>query len=177
MENKELIKIEGEVDAVIYSNDSNGYCVIMLKSESELVPVVGNLGMVEEGEELSCTGFFTVNQKYGEQFQCEICERRLPSSAAAIQKYLSSGTMKGVGKATAKLIVDRFGEDTLTIMENEPERLCEIEGIRMGRAKKIAAEFKKAHEKPEVIKADFPFAFSGSPLLIMSEYVPENASQ
>lgn len=144
MDNKELIKIEGEIDAVIYNSEKDGYCVIMLKTEDDLVPVVGYLGIVEEGEELSCTGFYTTNRKYGEQFSCEVCERRLPSSAEAIRKYLASGSIKGVGKVTAKNIVDHFGEDTLNIMETEPERLCEVDGVSADKANKIASEFKKA---------------------------------
>lgn len=137
-----LEKIQGEVDSIIYRNDDNGFAVLMLKWESELITVVGELGNVEEGEELVCTGHFVNHQKFGEQFKCEVCERSLPTSPSAIRRYLSSGVIGGIGAVLAKKIVDLFGEDTLRIIENEPERLAEIEGITKKKAQKISAEFK-----------------------------------
>lgn len=143
MEKKELEKIEGEVDSVIHRNEDNGFCVIMLNTGGELISVVGDLGNVEEGEELVCRGSFVVNQKYGDQFKCELCERSLPTSAAAIQRYLASGAIKGIGPVTARSLVKRFGDDTLNVLENEPERLCEIDGITTAKAEKISKAFKK----------------------------------
>lgn len=138
----ELEKISGEVDSVVYRNDDNGFAVIMLRWDDELVTVVGELGNIEEGEELTCTGKFVTHQKFGEQFKCEICERALPSSPAAIRRYLASGVIKGIGAVMAKKIVDLFGEETLEVIENEPERLCEIEGITKKKADKISQEFR-----------------------------------
>ncbi len=135
-------KIEGEVDSVVYRNDESGFAVIMLKCDGDLVPVVGEMGGVEEGEELSCTGRFVTHQKFGEQFKCEICERSLPKSAAAIQRYLSSGAIKGIGAVTARALVNKFGEQTLEILENEPERLTEVDGITSAKAEKISKQFK-----------------------------------
>lgn len=136
-------KIEGEIDSVIYRNDDSGFAVIMLKSENKLYSVVGELGNVEEGEELVCTGKFVVHKKFGNQFKCEICERRLPESTSAIRKYLAGGAVKGIGASTAKAIVDKFGEDTLNILENHPERLVEINGISAKKAENISAHFKE----------------------------------
>ena len=126
MQNNTDEKLEGEVDSVIYRSDDTGFAVIMLKSDGELYPVVGELGNVEEGEELVCTGRFVTHQKFGEQFKCELCERSLPKSASAIQRYLASGAIKGIGVITARAIVKKFGEKTLEVLETEPERLCEI---------------------------------------------------
>lgn len=135
-------KIEGEVDSVVYRNDDNGFAVIMLKWEDELITVVGEMGNIEEGEELVCTGQFITHQKFGEQFKCEICERSLPTSPSAIKRYLASGVIKGVGAVLTKKIVDTFGENTLHIIENEPEKLTEIEGISKNKATKMSQEFK-----------------------------------
>ncbi len=137
-----LEKIQGEVDSVIYRNDDNGFAVLMLKWEDELITVVGNMGNVEEGEELVCTGKFVTHQKFGEQFKCEMCERSLPTSPSAIRRYLASGVIGGVGAVLAKRIVDAFGEDTLSVIENDPEKLTEIDGITLKKAQKISSEFK-----------------------------------
>ncbi len=137
-----LEKIKGEVDSIIYRNEENGFVVLMLECDNDLITVVGEMGNVEEGEELVCTGEFTVHKKFGEQFKCTICERSLPQTAASIQRYLSSGVISGIGAVIAKRIVSRFGDDSLKIIENEPEKLTEIEGITLKKAKKISQEFR-----------------------------------
>ena len=137
-----LEKIQGEVDSIIYRNEENGYAVIMLACDNDLITVVGEIGNVEEGEELVCTGEFIVHQKFGEQFKCRLCERSLPTTAASIQRYLASGVISGIGAVIAKRIVSKFGEDSLSVIENEPEKLAEIEGITLKKARKISEEFK-----------------------------------
>ncbi len=136
-------KIEGEVDSIVYRNDESGFAVIMLASGNDLICVVGELGSVEEGEELICTGSFVVHKKFGEQFKCEYCERSLPKTASAIKKYLTNGAVKGIGPLTAKALVDKFGDKTFEILENSPERLTEIEGISKAKAEKISKQFKQ----------------------------------
>ncbi len=138
-----VTKISGEVDSVVFRGEDSGFMVIMLKTNGELVTVVGELGNVEEGEELTCTGQFVRHQKFGEQFRCDMCERALPTSPSAIKRYLAGGVVKGVGAVLAKRIVDAFGEETLDVIENAPERLCEVEGITRRKADKISEEFKK----------------------------------
>lgn len=137
-----LEKIQGEVDSIIYRNEENGFAVLMLAVDDELVTVVGEMGNVEEGEELVCTGEFTVHAKFGEQFKCSMCERSLPTTAASIQRYLASGVIGGIGAVIAKRIVAKFGEASLKVIETEPEKLAEIEGITPKKAKKISQEFK-----------------------------------
>ena len=137
-----LEKIQGEVDSVIYRNEENGYAVIMLACDNDLVTVVGEMGNIEEGEELVCTGEFIVHQKFGEQFKCQLCERSLPTNAASIQKYLASGVISGIGPVLAKRIVSKFGDDSLEIIENQPEKLTSIEGITLKKAEKMSKEFK-----------------------------------
>ncbi|MBR1724211.1 MAG: AAA family ATPase, partial [Ruminococcus sp.] len=135
--------IQGEVDSIIYQSPDGEFCVVMMVCGDDLINVVGPLGTVEEGEELECTGFFTTHHKFGEQFRCQLCQRLIPRSAAAIQKYLSSSVIKGIGPASAKAIVKRFGEDTLDVIENHPERLVEVNGISEAKAKSISEHFKK----------------------------------
>lgn len=137
-------KIQGEVDSVVFRSDETGFAVIMLKADNELIPVVGELGNVEEGEDLVCTGRFVTHQKFGEQFKCELCERSLPKTAASIQRYLSSGAIKGIGAVTARAMVKKFGDQTLEILENEPEKLCEVDGITPQKARKMSEQFKQS---------------------------------
>lgn len=137
-------KIQGEVDSVVFRSDETGFAVIMLKADNELIPVVGELGNVEEGEDLVCTGRFVTHQKFGEQFKCELCERSLPKTAASIQRYLSSGAIKGIGAVTARAMVKKFGDQTLEILENEPEKLCDVDGITPQKARKMSEQFKQS---------------------------------
>ena len=94
------------------------------------------MGDVEEGEDLVVTGEFTSHQKFGEQFKVHIFERSLPTTSAAIQRYLASGAISGVGPVLAKKLVNKFGDDTLDIIENTPDRLTEIDGITVKKAEK-----------------------------------------
>ncbi len=143
MSERKTETIRGEVDSIIFKSDDGEFCVVMMICGDELINVVGPLGNVEEGEELECTGFYTTHRNFGEQFRCQLCERPVPRSAAAIQKYLSGGVIKGIGPASAKAIVKRFGEDTLDVIENHPERLVEVNGISEAKAKSISEHFKK----------------------------------
>lgn len=89
--------IKGTVDSVTYRNDDNGFGVIVLDYGGDPLNVVGELGNVEEGEDLELTGSFTNHPKFGEQFKAEICIRSLPVEASAIQRYLAGGVVKGIG--------------------------------------------------------------------------------
>lgn len=143
MQKEQLCRLEGSVDSVIYKNEANGFAVLTLDSGGEPVTVVGELGNVDEGEELSLTGEYINHKKFGMQFKAHLCERALPQTASAIQKYLASGVIKGVGPVFAKKIVMQFGENSLEVLENAPERLCEVEGITKRKANKISEEFKR----------------------------------
>ncbi|WP_037343493.1 ATP-dependent RecD-like DNA helicase [Ruminococcus sp. FC2018] len=134
--------ITGEVDSIVFKSEDTGFCVFMLNSNNNLVTVVGELGDVEEGEELTLTGEFTDHAKYGEQFKTVMFERTLPQSSDSILKYLSSGAISGIGPVIAKKLVKAFGEQTLDVIENEPEKLTAIEGITKRKAKKISDDFR-----------------------------------
>ncbi len=143
MQEREYIKLEGSVEAIIFRSEETGYTVLELYTDNEPVTVVGSLIDVEEGEELSITGYYTAHPVYGTQFKAQLCERRLPATANAILKYLSSGAIKGVGPVLSKRIVSHFGDASLEVMEKEPERLSEVSGISPKKAQEIAAEYQR----------------------------------
>ena len=142
-ENQNTVTVRGIVDSVTYRNDDNGFGVIVLDHEGEPLTVVGELGNVEEGEELELTGTFMKHPKFGDQFKADVCVRSLPAEASAIRRYLAGGVVKGIGPVLAKKIVDRFGDKTLEIMETEPDRLAEVEGVTLQKARSFAEEFEK----------------------------------
>lgn len=147
----ELLELNGSVESIIYRNDSNGYTVLTLSCEDGDTVAVGIMPDVAEGEELRVVGVWKTHQSYGEQFAVEAFERTMPTGSASILKYLSSGAVKGVGPATARRIVEAFGENSLEIIENEPQRLTAIRGISKDKADKISKELKKVFGMREVI--------------------------
>lgn len=141
---QELSEINGTVSAVIFRNDENGYGVVKLELDSgEKVTAVGCLPYIAPGEMLSAEGAWMTHAQHGRQFKIEQCSRLLPTSAEAIYEYLAGGTVRGIGPATAALIVDRFGDKALDVLEMQPEKLAEIKGISGSKAKDISAGFKK----------------------------------
>lgn len=139
----ELINIEGTVEDVLFCNEENGYIVLDLDTGGDYVTVVGELGSIEEGEELRLTGKYINHPKYGAQFRAEACERKMPATESAILKYLSSGVIKGIGPTLAKRLVDEFGDKTLEIIELEPESLIKVKGMSMKKAEEISQEFRR----------------------------------
>ena len=140
-------QVEGYVERITYRNEENGYSVIYLSNpepkddEDDEVCCVGYFSFVSEGEYLVINGSETVHKSYGPQIQVESYETKRPNSSIAIEKYLGSGAIKGIGAALAARIVRRFGEKTFDIIEKEPERLAEIKGISMKMAMSIAEQF------------------------------------
>ena len=143
MSDQELEKIEGAVSAVIFQNEENGYTILKLDVRGEEVTVVGPVGGASPGEHLAVQGRWTRHPTYGPQLKAEIVERRLPEGLKEIFHYLASGAVKGVGKATARLIVEEFGEDSLTVIEEDPEQLTKIRGITKKRARQIGEVFRQ----------------------------------
>lgn len=140
----ELSEINGTVSSVIFRNDENGYAVVrMLTENGETTTAVGCLPYIAPGESISAEGAWVTHSQHGRQFKIEQCNRVMPSSADAIYEYLAGGTVKGIGPATAAMIVDRFGERALDVLEMQPEKLAEIKGIGASKAKEISAGFKK----------------------------------
>nr|MDE5946677.1 ATP-dependent RecD-like DNA helicase [Oscillospiraceae bacterium] len=136
------IKLEGTVENVIYRNDTNGYTIIDIVCDDELITAVGELGNVEVGENLVLQGTYKNHYKFGLQFNVEYCERKLPSDSVNIEKYLASGIIKGIGTALAKRIVAVFGDKTFEVIEKNPERLKDVKGISGKKYKELCSEFK-----------------------------------
>ena len=140
---QELEIIQGVISAVVYQNYDNGYAVLRVdEGGGSTVTVVGTVPLPAVGEQLMVTGHWSNHANYGRQFEAEFLERMMPQSAAEILSYLSSRAIKGIGPRSAARIVDTFGAETLTIMERDPERLAEVSGISLARAKSIGEEFK-----------------------------------
>ena len=140
---QELEIIQGAVTAVVYQNYDNGYAVLRLNvGGGQNVTVVGTIPMPSAGERLMVTGKWSSHPSYGRQFEAEFLERLMPQTETEILSYLSSRIIKGIGPVTATRIVRRFGEQTLQIMEREPERLAEITGISKEKARAIGEEFR-----------------------------------
>lgn len=139
-----LEKLCGTVEGIIYANEKNGYSILDFgTAENELITVVGTMPYVGEGDELTVYGRWIHNPKYGRQFRVEQFEKSLPSDAAAILRYLSSHSIKGVGPKKAQKMVDLFGEDTFEVIENHPDWLTQIPGISQKAAMAISQEFKQ----------------------------------
>jgi len=121
--------IKGAVEHIVFRNSSNGYTVAHFDIDGDLVTVVGNFDELNHGEYLKLTGYWTEHKNYGDQFTMETYAMEIPTSAEGITRYLASGILPGIGEKTAKAIVERFGEETLDILDNHPDRLSEIKGI------------------------------------------------
>lgn len=134
----ELTSVSGFVEHVIYRNPENGYAVMEVSARERTLTLVGSLFYINEGEYVEAKGRLTEHPVYGEQFQVTEVEVKQPQDMAAIERYLGSGAVKGIGPALAGRIVDKFREDTFRIMEEEPERLSEVRGISEKMAVKIA---------------------------------------
>ena len=130
--------IKGYVDHIIYRNADNGYTVLVLIVDEEEITCVGIFSEIADGENIEAVGEYTEHQVYGRQFKVESFEEKEPEDEVAIERYLGSGAIKGIGIALAARIVRRFKKDTFRIIEEEPERLAEIKGISERKAMEIA---------------------------------------
>ena len=144
--------VTGYIDHVIFRNEENGYTVMILKGvdgEEELT-CVGTFPVLTMGASVELTGSYIQHPVYGKQFQVSVLTEKMPEDAMAMERYLGSGAIKGIGAALAARIVRRFGKDTLHIVEEEPERLAEVKGISEKKAREIAMQ---VAEKADMRKA------------------------
>lgn len=136
--------LSGVVVHVVYHNEENGYAVFRLQTdEGRSVVVVGNIPFVGEGEGIIAKGVWIKHPSYGEQFKASESERVMPAGEVAILRYLSSGSVKGIGPVTAKRIVERFGDETFEVLSSHPELLCEVQGITSAKAQAICESFNR----------------------------------
>lgn len=149
MENDAIL--EGIVTDIIYQNEENGYKVLEVETEDEKEIAVGILVGLHPGENIKAKGKWKVHPTYGDQFCIDSFEKTTPKTTASIEKYLSSGVIKGIGPALAKRVVKKFGAKTLQIIEEQPERLEEIKGISMQKAQQIGEVFHEQREIRQVV--------------------------
>jgi exodeoxyribonuclease V alpha subunit len=139
-------EIQGFVDTIVYQNDENGYAIARIKDRDETVTIVGYIPYLSEGQSLKLIGEWTAHPTFGQQFKVQSWEELLPDSVKGIERYLASGVISGIGPVTAKKIVDKFGVDTLDILDKDISRLKEIEGIGKKKIEVISESFSKQHE-------------------------------
>ena len=142
MEKKMSETVTGYIDHVIFRNEDNGYTVMVLKGmeEEQELTCVGTFPAITQGAAIEASGNYTTHPVYGKQFQISSYVEKMPEDALAMERYLGSGAIKGIGAALAARIVRRFGDDTMRIVEEEPERLAEIKGISEKKAMEIAEQ-------------------------------------
>ena len=166
---KELTEISGTVDSVIYKNEENGYTVLRLHDgNGETVTVTGTFPYAANGESMIVTGEWTTHSVHGRQFKAEFAQRLLPTNASAIYEFLAAGAVKGIGPATASLIVNEFGDRTLDVLENSPEKLAKIRGISSAKAQQISKSFRQQAGVRRIM--EFVCSFGLRPILAMRMY-------
>lgn len=134
------------MEHIIFRNEENGYTVCVVNWEGEEVTCVGVFSYISEGELIEAQGSYTEHATYGKQFKVETYQIKIPQDTAALERYLGSGAIKGIGAALAARIIRHFGADTLRIMEEEPERLAEIKGISSRKAQEIGVQLAEKSE-------------------------------
>lgn len=135
------MELEGEVETIIYSNEMNSYTVARFITEGETITIVGFLPFVNIGDTIKITGEFVQHKDYGEQFKVETFKKEMPKTLDALERYLGGGSIKWVGPKTAEKIIKTFGEETIYILEKEPDRLTTIKGITNEKAIDISESF------------------------------------
>ncbi len=146
------MEIEGQLQHIIFKNDTNSYTVAeFVCTDMTEITVVGYLPFISEGDSLKLVGNIIEHPDYGEQFKISTFEKLMPKTPDALEKYLINGNFKGIGPATAKRIVNTFGEDTINIIKLEPQKLSQIKGINEEKAFQIAEEFMKNWEMWQLV--------------------------
>ncbi len=167
--NTNQIELSGSISSVIYQNEENGYTVLRMDvDDGSQTTVIGCIPFAAPGEMLTVTGSWVTHPAHGQQFKADFVERTMPESAEAIYEYLAGHTVKGIGPATASMLVSRFGKDTLNVLEYHPEKLCEIKGISLSKAKEMSAHFHRQAGLRRLI--EFLAAASIRPVVAMRMY-------
>lgn len=136
------IKLTGSVTDITYRNDVNGYTVFLVDTGDEEITVVGVVADLKMGDKVELLGDYVYHSIYGRQFKADFCNALMPETIEDLYHYLASGIIKGIRESTALKIIDKFKENTFDILEYEPERLAEIKGISLEKAKKIGREYR-----------------------------------
>lgn len=145
------LELKGEVQDIIYQNEVNSYTIATFETPDEETTIVGYLPFVTEGDTLKVIGTYVEHKDYGTQFKVTTFEKLMPETLSALKRYLSNGSIKGVGEATAKRIIKKFGEDTINIIKYDPIRLAEVKGITEEKARSIAESFLENQEMWQIV--------------------------
>ncbi|GCD08566.1 SF1B family DNA helicase RecD2 [Clostridium tagluense] len=144
-------EIQGIIEDIVFHNEENGYIIAHLHAVKQQITVVGIVPYISEGQNLKLTGEWVNHPQFGKQFRIVSCEEIIPSSIAGIEKYLASGVIQGIGPVTAKKIVKHFGENTMNILDNEIQRLREIDGVGEKKIKLILESYSKQREVKNIM--------------------------
>lgn len=155
-------ELEGQIMDIIYQNEINSYTIAVFDTEDDELTIVGYLPFVNIGDTLKITGRMVNHQEYGEQFKVETFEKTEPRTLEALEIYLSSGSIKGIGPATAKKIIKAFGEDTIEIFRNNPAALSTIPGISFEKAVQMGESFNENWELWKIVSFLEQFGISAS---------------
>ena len=136
-------QLEATIQGTVFRNEENGWSVLTVRSGRSEITVVGSLPELSPGEQAVFSGDWIEHRTYGRQFHCVSCELKTPTTLLGIERFLGSGLIHGVGPSTAQLIVEAFGEETLVVLSEHPERLSEVRGIGKKRAIMIAESFRE----------------------------------
>ena len=169
-------EIQGIVERITYKNNQNGYTVASVKVGRERVTVVGIIPFLGEGESAVFSGRYIIHPTYGRQFSADSYTRTAPENAAQILRYLSSGLIKGVGPSTASKIVEKFGSDSLDIIQNEPTRLATIRGISEEKARAISEEYAKTAMVQDIMLMLSPYEVSPDRCMSIFSRLGKNAT-
>lgn len=145
------MEITGELISIIYKNELNSYTIAELETEDELITVVGYLPFINVGDTLKLIGKYVEHKEYGTQFKIDTFEKLMPKTLGSLERYLANGNIKGIGEATARKIIKKFGEETIHVFKYEPERLAEIKGISQEKAISIAESFVENWEVWQIV--------------------------
>ena len=146
------MELEGEIIEIIYKNELNSYCIaVMQTSTDDEITIVGYLPFINVGDTIKVVGKMVEHQEYGEQFKVDTFEKQMPQTTEALERYLGNGTIKGVGPATARKIIETFGDDTINVMKFEPSKLAQIRGISKDKAIEISDSFLENWEVWQIV--------------------------
>lgn len=171
-------RIKGTVHKITYKNDQNCYTVAVVRVGRENVTAVGTMPFLSVGESATFEGDFVIHPVFGKQFSVKKYEQKTPENTAAILKYLSSGAIRGVGQSTAIKIVERFGNQSLSIIENHPEELSSISGISLSKAMAISDEYKSQFSVRDISILLSPYGISSDTCVkIYKKFGPDCAQK
>jgi len=145
------VELSGQLTEIIYQNEVNSYLIGILENEEDTITIVGYMPFLVEGDYIKVIGNFVTHKEYGKQFKVETFEKVMPKTLDSLERYLSNGTIKGIGPATAKKIVATFGEDTINVFKFEPEKLTQIKGITKEKAIEMAQCFVENWELWQIV--------------------------